>query len=84
MADEKTIRPNYYKVDVMATVDGERRQVTVECFDFIDAVTKDFYLGNVWKYLFRVGRKTRDERDDVKKARTYLDQYEERRVGHAD
>lgn len=75
------VRPNYYKVEVMATLpNGQRELVVVECFDLIDAVgaKRDGYLFNVWKYLFRLGRKTKDEASDLKKVRTYLNQYEER------
>lgn len=76
-----TIRPNYYKLQVMATLpNGKKELVEVEAFDLIDAVgaDKNGYLFNVWKYLFRLGRKTEDESSDIKKIRTYLNQYEER------
>jgi len=80
VAKSEELRPNYYKVVVMATLaNGNRQLVTVECFDLIDAAAKkDFYLGNVWKYLFRLGRKSTTETDDVQKVRTFLGQYEER------
>jgi hypothetical protein len=43
-----------------------------EAIKVIEAWNLDFYLGNVIKYLSRVGKKG-DELEDLKKARWYLD-----------
>lgn len=73
------MRPDYYKVTVKAMVPGTgRRDVTLECFDLIDALGADFYLGNAIKYLFRVGRKNADRGRDLAKAITFLQQMKER------
>ena len=77
-------RPNYYHVAVRATVQGPNgfthELVDVECFDLIDALAGgDFYLGNVWKYLFRAGKKSKETRtEDLAKAAEYLNQAMER------
>ena len=82
MAQAKEVRPSYYRATIKATVDGKKRDVEVECFDVIDALADgDFYLGNAWKYLFRLGRKSPDPEDDLAKVETYLAQYRERRLG---
>lgn len=67
------MRPDYYKVEVLAQVPGigGKREVQLECFDLIDALGFGFYLGNALKYLFRAGRKTEDRRNDLAKVRTY-------------
>jgi hypothetical protein len=66
-----TIRPNYYR----AVVQG----VEVECFELIDALDLDFYLGNALKYLWRAGKKEGASKiSDLKKIRTYIDQALER------
>lgn len=68
------MRPNYYKVKVIATTlggAGKRRLVEVECFDLIDALGFGFYLDNALKYLFRIGRKHPKRADDLSKVITY-------------
>ncbi len=73
--DRRGPRPNYYRVKCWATFQGERVEVEVECFDMIDALgfDKSFSLGNLLKYIWRAGRKTLDTREDLSKARVYLD-----------
>lgn len=67
-----TIRPNYYKATL---ADGAE----VECFQLIDALELDFYLGNALKYLWRAGKKDgASKKQDLKKIRTYIDQALER------
>lgn len=46
---------------------GDRTQEFIETFDL------NFALGNVIKYVVRAGRKTSDPRDDLEKARWYLE-----------
>lgn len=65
------MRPDYYKAIVKASVDGERRSVTLECFDLIDALGGGFYFGNALKYLFRAGRKGSNPDGDLEKVVTY-------------
>jgi len=78
-------RPDYYKVEVRAACDdGEERVVSVECFDLIDALDLNFYLGNALKYLFRAGRKPSAAREeDLLKCATYCRQQAMRDKGHA-
>ena len=60
-------RPDYYK-----TADG------LEAINVIESLNMaaGFYLGSVFKYLFRVGAKDGgDPLNDMKKARQYLDFY---------
>ena len=74
------MRPDYYKVTVRARVPGTGSFVpaTIECFDLIDALGFDFYLGNALKYLFRVGRKGTSRRSDLAKTITYCRQVMQR------
>lgn len=67
------MRPDYYKIEVKATVDGKKRPVIIECFDLIDALNLGFYGGNAFKYVFRAGRKTADSTEDLKKCMTYIE-----------
>lgn len=46
---------------------GDLTQRLIETFDL------NFALGNVIKYVVRAGRKTSDPRDDLEKARWYLE-----------
>ena len=75
------MRPDYYKVKVRAKIEGfpTKTEAEIECFDLIDSLGLDFYLGNTLKYLWRAGRKTASPLDDIKKAATYLNQAVERR-----
>lgn len=69
-------QPAHYYLEVMATVDGERRPVTVECIDLIDAKRfgDSYRMGNVEKYLFRAGKKDGQSRSkDLRKAVRYLE-----------
>lgn len=71
--EEKGPRPNYYK----ATLKRGVNSIDVECFELIDALEFDFYLGNLLKYIWRAGRKDstwKGTMDDLLKARVYLDQ----------
>ncbi len=57
-------RPKYY---------GEKDS-TYEVFNVLEAwkLDKDFYLGNVIKYLARAGKKTFNNKEDLEKALVYL------------
>lgn len=70
------VRPNYYRVPMLAArVDtGEVVEVEVECFQMIRALGLGFFDGNVLKYLWRAGRKTKDRLADAKKVLTYARQ----------
>ena len=73
MPDEEEIRPNYYRTTIKA--ESKQGLVEVECFDLIDSLGFDFYLGNAMKYLFRAGKKDPDKRlEDLQKAHTYIGQ----------
>lgn len=74
------IRPSYYKVMVMGTLDGQghKTKVEVECFDLIDALGFDFFLGNALKYLFRCAKKHETKEVDLRKAATYCIQAADR------
>lgn len=68
----KQERPDHYKLKVWATDEsGKRIVVTLECFDLIEATSSEFNMGNVWKYLFRLGRKG-GYYHDLRKALVYL------------
>ena len=47
---------------------------TYEVFNVLEAweLDKDFYLGNVMKYLARAGKKTSNKKEDLQKALVYL------------
>ena len=47
---------------------------TYEVFNVLEAweLDKDFYLGNVIKYLARAGKKTSNKKEDLQKALVYL------------
>ena len=65
MATEDTLRPAYY---------GGMHN-TYEVFNVLEAwgLDKDFYLGNVIKYVSRAGKKNKStEREDLLKAVVYL------------
>ncbi len=68
------IRPNYYKAEAkLRNHDGEVR--TVECFDMIEALRFNYYLGDAFKYLWRLGRKNGlSKREDLRKSITFLQQ----------
>lgn len=70
------MRPDYYKAAVKVNVPGRQEKVLaqLECFDLIDALGGDFYMGNAIKYVFRAGRKVDNRREDLAKAITYLRQ----------
>ena len=57
-------RPKYY---------GGKNS-TYEVFNVLEAwkLDKDFYLGNVIKYLARAGKKTFNNKEDLEKALVYL------------
>jgi hypothetical protein len=85
---DNTIRPNYYQASIPANkvkrfVDESGNDaVGVECFDLIDALGFDFYLGNVLKYLWRAGKKDGASKvDDLRKVKTYIEQAIERAGG---
>lgn len=82
MTDTKDIRPSYYQAEVRAMVGQDASQeemVFVECFDLIDALELDFYLGNALKYLWRAGKKDGAPKlSDLKKIKTYIGQAIER------
>ena len=44
----------------------------LECFEFIDRFQFNFYLGNAFKYLWRLGAKSDDYLSDLKKSRYYF------------
>jgi Protein of unknwon function (DUF3310) len=57
--------PQHYNL----SIDG----VTTSAKSVIRAVTKDYFLGNVLKYVIRAGKKPNEPAiDDLKKAREYL------------
>lgn len=47
-----------------------------ECFDFIDFFKLDFYSGNAFKYLWRLGVKSEEIQLDLMKSLYYLKQYQ--------
>jgi len=57
-------RPKYYG----------GKDSTYEVFNVLEAwkLDKDFYLGNVIKYLARAGKKTFNNKEDLEKALVYL------------
>lgn len=57
-------RPKYYG----------GKDSTYEVFNVLEAwkLDKDFYLGNVIKYLARAGKKTFNNKEDLQKALVYL------------
>jgi len=57
-------RPKYYG----------GKDSTYEVFNVLEAwkLDKDFYLGNVVKYLARAGKKTFNNKEDLQKALVYL------------
>lgn len=66
--DNTNIRPNYYRTLLSNGTE-------VECFDLIDALGLDFYLGNALKYLWRAGKKEGAPKlEDLRKIRTYIEQ----------
>lgn len=70
------LRPNYYRVRVPAVESDTGRLVVVEveCFQMIRALGLGFFDGNVLKYLWRAGRKTKSRLEDAKKVLTYAKQ----------
>lgn len=46
--------------------------IDIECIDVIEALDLDYKLGNVFKYLWRAGRKTENPKEDIQKAIWYL------------
>lgn len=65
------IRPNYYKATYLDTNGIEQ---TIECFQVIEALNLGFLEGNILKYLWRCGKKTKDTVEDLKKVVTYANQ----------
>ena len=59
-----TDRPEYYG----------GKDSTYEVFNVLEAwkLDKDFYLGNVLKYLARAGKKSYNKKEDLQKALVYL------------
>lgn len=59
-----TDRPEYYG----------GKDTTYEVFSVLEAwkLDKDFYLGNVLKYLARAGKKSFNKKEDLQKALVYL------------
>lgn len=59
-----TDRPEYYG----------GKDATYEVFSVLEAwkLDKDFYLGNVLKYLARAGKKSFSKKEDLQKALVYL------------
>ena len=59
-----TDRPDYYG----------GKDSTYEVFSVLEAwkLDKDFYLGNVLKYLARAGKKSFNKKEDLQKALVYL------------
>jgi hypothetical protein len=57
-------RPEYYG----------GKDTTYEVFNVLEAwkLDKDFYLGNVLKYLARAGKKSFNKKEDLEKALVYL------------
>lgn len=57
-------RPDYYG----------GKDTTYEVFNVLEAwgLDKDFYLGNVIKYLARAGKKNINKKEDLEKALVYL------------
>lgn len=51
------------------------RGMEIETYDIIDALGLNFYVGTVFKYLWRSGRKTDNPLEDALKARRTLDRY---------
>lgn len=49
-----------------------------ECKDIIELLGNDYYIGNVFKYLYRAGVKDESPIEDVKKALQYIEFYEKR------
>ncbi len=63
--DDEVLRPDYY---------GGKEDV-YEVFNVLEAwgLDKDFYLGNVLKYVARAGKKNKSkEKEDLQKALVYL------------
>jgi hypothetical protein len=62
--NKNKFRPEYY---------GGKTN-TYEVFNVLEAweLDKDFYLGNVVKYLSRAGKKTINKKEDLQKALVYL------------
>ena len=48
---------------------------TYEAIKVIEAWDLGFHLGNVVKYISRAGKKTNNTREDLKKAKWYLERY---------
>ena len=48
---------------------------TYEAIKVIEAWELGFHLGNVVKYISRAGKKTNNTREDLKKAKWYLERY---------
>ena len=46
-----------------------------EAIKVIEAWDLGFHLGNVVKYISRAGKKTNNTREDLKKAKWYLERY---------
>lgn len=44
-----------------------------EAIEIIEGLGLNFRMGNVLKYVYRAGRKNKQELQDLKKARWYLD-----------
>lgn len=57
------IRPSYYQGDG-----------GMQPWDVIRAFGLDFFTGNAVKYICRAGRKNPDPLEDLRKARTYLNE----------
>ena len=51
------------------------KENTYEAIKVIEAWDLGFHLGNVVKYISRAGKKTNNTREDLKKAKWYLERY---------
>ena len=62
---EKINHPNHY---------GGKKNL-YESIKIIEHINLNFHLGNVFKYIYRAGKKTNNELEDLKKAQWYLNRY---------
>lgn len=69
--------PHYTGVKCATWAEGEVYLADIECIDMIEALGFGYHLGNVFKYIWRAGRKG-DALEDLKKAKWYLEREIER------
>jgi hypothetical protein len=53
---------------------------TLEVIDVLEDFGLNYHLGNAVKYILRAGKKSTDAREDLAKAKWYIDRYIEKYV----